>query len=288
MTALIRAAARARVHPPLQSMELASSQRVARCGPTWRAQAERCMAELLPTRVRGQYVLTTYSVNQPSLNRNQGSSMGLRPHAGLLLCAGGLLALSACGSGNSAATAGGVTSPAARQTSSSASESGASAESVRVGPYTEVFASPLPANAAQAEVIEGFREAELLWDKSELAQRLVPPVTAYVTGDALAHLTTALRFEKQQDLVPAGTDRFFMTRVTAIIGRSATVATCDDGSKFEEENPRTGVVDAAYAPQPDQAYLFETWHMVQLSGHWAITTFSLATLPDPSATPCQP
>jgi hypothetical protein len=47
---------------------------------------------------------------------------------------------------------------------------------VRVGPYTQVFASPLPANAAQAAVVEGFREGQVLWDKSENAPRLVPPV----------------------------------------------------------------------------------------------------------------
>jgi hypothetical protein len=66
------------------------------------------------------------------------------------------------------------------------------------------------------------------------------------------------------------------------------VATCDDGSKFEEVNPRTGKVDASFLPSPGQEYLFETWQMVQLGGHWAITAVSLATLPAPSAEPCQP
>jgi hypothetical protein len=173
-------------------------------------------------------------------------------------------------------------------TSGPAPEASASAESVRIGPYTEVFATPLPANPAQAKVMKGFRQAQVLWNQSVSAWRLVAPVTDYVTGDALTHLIAAVTAGKQQDLVPAGTDRLFMTRVTGLTGRSATVTTCDDGSKFEEENPRTGAVDAAYAPQPDQAYLFETWHMVQLSGHWAITAFSLANLPNPSAAPCQP
>jgi hypothetical protein len=53
---------------------------------------------------------------------------------------------------------------------------------VHVGPYTQVFASPLPANTAQAGVVEGFREGQVLWEKSENAGHLVPPVREYVTG----------------------------------------------------------------------------------------------------------
>jgi hypothetical protein len=159
---------------------------------------------------------------------------------------------------------------------------------VHIGPYTQVFASPLPANPAQAGVMEGFREGWVLWDKSENARRLVPPVRDYVTGQALTHLISAMKASKARDLVPAGVDRFFMTRVTAIRGRHAILATCDDGSKFQEENPRTGKVNVAFAPTPGQAYLFETWRMVQLRGHWAITAFSVASLPSRSAEPCQP
>src|SRR5262249_24145342 len=83
-------------------------------------------------------------------------------------------------------------------------------------------------------------------------------------------------------------DRYFMTRVTAITGRNATVATCDDGSKFKQENPSTGTVNLAFAPTPGQGYLFETWRMAQLHGHWAITAASVAVLPSRSAEPCQP
>lgn len=39
---------------------------------------------------------------------------------------------------------------------------------------------------------------------------------------------------------PAGVDRIFMTRVTAITGHYAIIAACDDGSKFKQENSRTG------------------------------------------------
>jgi hypothetical protein len=151
-----------------------------------------------------------------------------------------------------------------------------------------VFATPLPADPAQASVIEGFRKAQILWNKSENAWHLVPPVTEYVTGRALFHLLAAITASKARHLVPAGTDRLFSTRVTGITGRKATVATCDDGSKHKEENARTGRVDTAFAPQANQEYIFETWHMIMLSGHWAITDFTLAILPNPRAEPCQP
>lgn len=187
------------------------------------------------------------------------------------LALSGLFVLSACGSGEPA------NHTAARV-----------ASVVHVGPYTQVFAGPLPANPAQADVVEGFREGQVLWSQSENAQHLVSPVRDYVTGQALAHLTSAMKANKANDLVPAGVDRFFMTRITAISGRNATLVTCDDGSKFQEENPRTGKVNLTFDPTPGQSYLFETWRMVQLSGHWAITALSAAPLPSRSAEPCQP
>jgi hypothetical protein len=109
-----------------------------------------------------------------------------------------------------------------------------------------------------------------------------------LTGQALTHLAAAVKAGRARDLVPAGADRFFLTRVTAITGRRATIATCDDGSKFKEENPRTGRVDASFLPSPGQAYLFETWRMARVGGHWAITALSVAALPSRSAEPCQP
>ena len=153
----------------------------------------------------------------------------------------GLLVLSACSSG-------GPTGPGAVRVASV----------VHVGPYTEMFASPLPANPARAAVVEGFREGQVLWDKSENVQRLVPPVREYVTGQALTHLEAAIKAGKARDLVPAGVDRYFRTRVTTITGRNATVATCDDGSRFTEQNRSTGKVDVSFLPSPGQEYLFET------------------------------
>jgi hypothetical protein len=171
---------------------------------------------------------------------------------------------------------------------SSASPAVRVADVVHIGRYTQMFAGPLPASPAQAAVVEGFREGQVLWNKSASAQRLVPPVRDYVTGEAFTRLAAVVRTDRSEDLVPAGVDRFFMTRVTAITGSSAIVATCDDGSAYAEENPRTRKVDVNFLSSPGQAYLFETWRMAQLSGHWAISDFTLNALPSRSAEACQP
>jgi len=201
--------------------------------------------------------------------------------ASVVLCASGLLVLAACSAGK-------TVHPAAHGSATPERVGPTSTDSVRIGPFTQVFSTPLPANPAPARVIADFREAQILWVKSDGAWHLIAPVTGYVTGDALRHLTIAVSENKSHDLVPAGTDRMFMTRVTGITGATATVTTCDDSSKYKEQDPRTGEVNAAYTPALDQAYLFETWHMVQLSGHWAISALSVASLPDQAAQPCQP
>lgn len=202
----------------------------------------------------------------------------------MTLCLSGLLALSACGSGKALPAAAAGTSPAPTPTSPPAP--GSSAESFHVGRYTVVFASPLPANPAQAKVIEGFREAQILWDKSENTWRLAVPVREYVTGHALTRLIDAVTYIRPRHLVFAGAERFLLTRVTGIAGGTATVTTCDDYSNFKVENRQTG---ATYMTTPPaQSYLFETWRMVKLSGHWGVTAYSLALPPSPRAAPCRP
>lgn len=191
---------------------------------------------------------------------------------GLVMC--GLL-LSACDSGSSAASE--QTSPARITT-----------ETVRIGRFTQIFDTSLPADPAQASVVGGFRTAMILWDKSQENVTLVSQVTAYVTGGALSNLKVSLVRTKAEKLVPGGADRFFKTRVVVISGTSATITTCDDGSKFEEVNSSTGVPDPAYSAPANQQYLFETWQMVRLGGHWAISVVSPVTLPDSRAEPCQP
>jgi hypothetical protein len=190
----------------------------------------------------------------------------------LIMC--GLL-VSACSSGGSAAPK--KTSPARVTT-----------ETVRIGRFTQIFDTSLPADPARASVVEGFRTAMILWDKSQENLMLVSPVTGYVTGSALRGLKASLVRTKADEVVPGGADRIFKTRVAMISGTSTTITTCDDGSKFEEVNPSTGVPDPAYSAAANQQYLFETWHMIRLGGHWAISDVSPVTLPDSRAKPCQP
>ena len=189
----------------------------------------------------------------------------------------GLLVLAACGPGGSG---GGTLSPGAAGPGSAAQ--------VRIGPYTEVFTGPLPADPARAHLVEGFREGEVLWNRSLVAFRLVAPVRDYVTGTALGHLVMAIAAGKRNDVVPAGTDRLFMTRITAMTASRAQIITCDDGSGFREQNARTGKANPAFAALPQQQYVLETWHMGLLRGNWAITDVSVATLPSSSAEACQP
>jgi len=199
----------------------------------------------------------------------------------LVIC--GLL-VSACNSGSPTPpkSSGGPAAP------EKASPARVTTQTVHIGRYTQIFDTPLPADPAQASVVKGFRTAMILWDKSQQALRLVSPVTAYVTGGALHNLKASLDNAKAAEVVPAGADRFFKTRVTVISGTSATITTCDDGSKFEEVNPSTGVPDPAYSAPANQQYLFETWQMIRLGGHWAISGISPVTLPDSRAKPCQP
>jgi hypothetical protein len=161
-------------------------------------------------------------------------------------------------------------------------------ETVRIGRFTQIFDTPLPADPAQASVVKGFRTAMIVWDKSQENLMLVPPVLAYVTGSALRGLKASLVRTKADEVVPGGADRFFKTRAAVISGTSARITTCDDGSRFEEVNPGTGVPDPAYSARADQQYIFETWQMIRLSGHWAISAVSPVTLPGSRAKPCQP
>jgi hypothetical protein len=162
------------------------------------------------------------------------------------------------------------------------------AESVRIGPYTQEFSAALAADSTRADVVQGFRQGQILWTRSEEAFRLVAPVREYVTGQALTHLDSAIQAGQSSDVVPAGTDRLFMTKVTSVSGSRAVITTCDDGSEFRQQNPHTGKVDASLAAQPQQEYLAETWRMSLLHGRWAIASFALASLPSQSAERCQP
>jgi hypothetical protein len=190
---------------------------------------------------------------------------------GLAACA---LLVSACSS----------RSPAAQK----ATAARVTTETVHIGRYTQIFDTSLPADPAQASVVEGFRSAITLWDKSQEGLTLVSPVTTYVTGQALGNLKASLINMEGDKVVPGGADRFFKTTVDVVSGATATITTCDDGSKSEEVNPGTGVPDLALNAPANQQYLFETWQMVRMGDHWAISAVSPVMLPDSRAERCQP
>lgn len=223
-----------------------------------------------------------------------------RRHVPLVLALSSLVAMSACTSGRQASSAS-SSSASASQASSSPAPPGqtvtptptpstaSSTYSVRTGLLTEEFATPLPTDPAQAQVVAGFREGLILWNKSQENFGLIAPVTSYVTGSALNNLKRTLTNEAQTEDVPAGVDRLFRTQVTALSATAATITTCDDGSKYVERNPRTGVVDPSFEHLPaDEAYVFETWGMTRLDGHWAIKSITATPPGSPAAKSCLP
>jgi hypothetical protein len=154
---------------------------------------------------------------------------------------------------------------------------------------TEEFATALPASPAQARVAAGFREGLILYNKSQENLAPVAPVTSYVTGSALGDLHTTITRLAQEQEVPAGVDRMFRTRVTALSGTSATITTCDDGSRYVQENPRTRAVDPSFQNVPiDEVYVFETWGMTILDGHWAINSIKVASPGSAAEKSCLP
>jgi len=205
------------------------------------------------------------------------------------LCVSGLLVLSACGSGQAASPGAGSAGSAASAAASPTASTPADAPplAVHIGRYTQEFATPLPANPAQARVIEGFRETQILWDRSLSAWHPVAPVTGYVTGNALVTLQQAMQYNRKYDLKIAGMDRFYSIRVSGITGRRATVTSCDDARKLMEVDARTGRVVPQTVSPPDKAYLFEIWYMVELSGHWGLASVKPYVEPSPQAELCR-
>jgi hypothetical protein len=181
-------------------------------------------------------------------------------------------------------------SPTPTATANASTAVPAATARIRVGgfEFVQEFAASTVAGPEQVAVIERFREAQILWEKSSLAGKLIAPVSEYVTGQALNHLVLAISFAESKDVAPAGTDRMFMTRVTSFSAAAATVTTCDDGSKYESVDRRTGKVILSLAAPPDQQYLLEAWHMAKVGEGWAISSFTVTSLPTASAKQCQP
>lgn len=217
-----------------------------------------------------------------------------------LLAAAALAAVSACSASPSSSTARPSTAPASSASAVATASAttpttiatppttpGATPTSTRVGLLTEEFTTPLPTDPARAKVATDFERGFLLWDTSQENFGLVSPVTSWVTGSALNNLKRSLANEAQTEEVPAGVDRFFNTSVTALSGSEATLISCDDGSKYKSENPRTHAIDSTPVPL-DQQYVYITFSMTQRSGHWAIKSLTVAPSGSPAAKSCLP
>jgi hypothetical protein len=201
-----------------------------------------------------------------------------------------VVALSACSSGGTQATPkASITSPhlaspggSPSPTTRAASEDSAT---VRINPrYVQVFSAPLPADPAQAAVISGFRESIVLWDQSEVALRLAGATKEYVAGDALANLRGALQTYTKYSLIPIGVDRLFNTKVASFTTKSATVTTCDDGTKWDTASRTTG--KALPAAPASQQYAFESFTMSPVDGHWSISSVTIVSFPDQRVKSC--
>ncbi len=211
-----------------------------------------------------------------------------RSAALIMLMLSAALALPAC------SPTGTVSPPAATRSAhfsappSPAPAASTSAAVLHAGAQTLIFETPLPSDSAQAAVIRDFREAQVLWVKSDTAHRLVAPIRSYLARMELRRFGGSIRQFKTTGDVPAGTDRMFQTRVTVLSAHRADVSTCDDTSGYRAKNLATGQMDSRYTAPANQQYLYEIWHLTRLGAHWAITNVTVAMLPDPRAKPCQP
>jgi len=221
-----------------------------------------------------------------------------RAAAIVALVASGLIALSSCSSGQPASTAANTTSTTARPASSppgsspapaasatsTAAAANVSTSSVRIRFLTEVFATPLPSDPAKAKVIEGFRESQILWDQSTEELRIVPSATEYITGKALVNLRDAVTSGAKDGVALGGTDRLYDTTVSWLTSKSASVTSCDDGSKTSSVDlaTRQKIPNDPNAPQT----VLVIWQMSPVGGHWAITSLEVITPPDPRFNVC--
>jgi hypothetical protein len=212
----------------------------------------------------------------------------LRSAAIVSACAAGsLLALTSCSSGHPARSAdsGANSQPQRTRSAGSPSPSNQAPLTIRIySHYVEVFATPLPADRAKAAVISGFRQSQVLWDKSTVALHLVGVTRDYVTGRALTTLKTLLRTFTKNNIIPVGADRYFDTKITSLTADSATVTSCDDGTRYNVANRTTGQREPP-APASKQ-YAFAIFTMSRVGGRWATSSVSGVGYPDKRVKAC--
>jgi hypothetical protein len=206
----------------------------------------------------------------------------------LALAASSLIALSSCSGGQPASGTSTVTATGARIATSPASATagpvGTTGDLVRVGPLTLDFATTLPTDQAKAKVIEGWRQSQVIWDQSIQAWRVLATASAYVKGKAFTGLRAAVATDVGYHVILTGTNRFYDTNVTSLTADGATVTSCDDSANAIDENPSTGQKFPHNAS--DILVFFVIWQLAPVTGHWAISSYSLVAAPDPRERVC--
>jgi hypothetical protein len=158
---------------------------------------------------------------------------------------------------------------------------------VQIGPYAQEFGTPLPADAAQAEIIASFRDSQVLWFQSIFAEHALPLLKQYVVGTAFADFLKAVRATNGGGIEPSGRDLLFDIHVTGLSKNEAAVATCDYHAHTASLYRTTGKLVPGSTPSSTQDYQSQTWHLVRESKHWALASFSVALLPSPAARQCE-
>jgi hypothetical protein len=133
-------------------------------------------------------------------------------------------------------------------------------------------------------VITGFRNSQILWDQSSVALRVVGTTKEYVTGSALTLLYKVLQNLTKNNIVPVGIDRLFDTKITSLMADSATVTSCDDGTRYNVADRTSG---QTMAPAPSsQQYTFVVFTMRPVNGRWAISSVAVSSFPDQRVKAC--
>jgi hypothetical protein len=158
---------------------------------------------------------------------------------------------------------------------------------VRIGPFTQEFGAPLPSDATQAQVITSFRDSRVLWMQSLFAGHAIPLMKEYVVGAALENFFKAVHGDNAAGIEPTGRDLLFDISVTGLSKNEAAVGTCDYDAHTTSAYRTTGKLVPGSTTPKSQDYRFETWHFVRASKHWALSSFTIATLPSPAARQCQ-
>lgn len=162
-----------------------------------------------------------------------------------------------------------------------------STTTVQIGPYAQEFATPLPTDAEQGEIIASFRDSQVLWLQSIFAGHALPLLKQYVVGAAFADFLKAVHATNEAGIEPSGRDLLYNLDVTGLSKNEAAIATCDYHAHTASRYRTTGKLVPGSSPSSIQDYQSQTWHLVRESKHWALSSFSVSLLPSSAARQCE-